>query len=98
MASLLIKNIPPEIHLALKEKAAKNHRSLNREIISVLEKEVELADASVAVLPDYSEETLASYPPEVAARLRSLRDMGESMGKRQVDFERWKEVARDSRR
>lgn len=103
MASILIKNIPPEIHSGLKANAQKHHRSLNREIISVLEKEISTSvssrlTAAPQATPDYSESALAAYPREVAARLRSLRDLGGSLAARQVDFEGWKNVARESRR
>jgi plasmid stability protein len=102
MASLLIKNIPESIHIGIKRRALKNHRSLNREIISILEKEVETSSSrsvtNSATTPDYSESTLAAYPPELAARLRSLRDLNESLLSRQVDFEAWENAASDSRR
>lgn len=35
MASLLIKNIPPELHNCLRECAAANHRSMNGEVIAI---------------------------------------------------------------
>ena len=38
MATITIKNIPPDIHRELKLKASLHHRSLNNEIISSLEK------------------------------------------------------------
>jgi Arc-like DNA binding domain len=37
MASLLIKDLPKPLHKKLKELAAAHHRSMNREIISILE-------------------------------------------------------------
>lgn len=37
MPSITIKNIPPGLHEKLKQSAARNHRSLNREIIACLE-------------------------------------------------------------
>ena len=102
MASILVKNIPAEIHAALKTNARRHHRSLNGEIIAVLEKEVagELlrTESNPAVMPDYSEQALADYPPEVAARLRALRKLGESLTARQVDFEQWQQTAREGRR
>jgi plasmid stability protein len=38
VASILIKDIPPELHERLREAAARDHRSLNREVIALLEK------------------------------------------------------------
>ena len=37
MAALLIKNLPPGIHAKLRSRAERNHRSMNREAISILE-------------------------------------------------------------
>lgn len=36
MAAINIKNIPDHIHLRLKQRAAANHRSLNKEIVHIL--------------------------------------------------------------
>ncbi|RCK77795.1 MAG: hypothetical protein OZSIB_2853 [Candidatus Ozemobacter sibiricus] len=36
MASILVKNIPPAIHEAIKERAKRNFRSVNNEIIACL--------------------------------------------------------------
>ena len=38
MPNLTIKNLPREVHRSLKERAAKNRRSLNSEIIEILAK------------------------------------------------------------
>ncbi len=38
MPSLVIKNLPPEIHRRLKELAAKNHRSMTKQAIDILER------------------------------------------------------------
>jgi plasmid stability protein len=37
MSSLVIKNLPPEIHRRLKTKAAENHRSMTKQAIDILE-------------------------------------------------------------
>lgn len=37
MASLLIKNIPEELRKKLKEQADLNHRSMNKQAVSILE-------------------------------------------------------------
>lgn len=44
MATLTIRNLPDELHRELKERAKRNRRSLNQEVIA------ELADASCAVM------------------------------------------------
>jgi plasmid stability protein len=66
MKSLVIKNVPEELHARLKRNAQLNHRSLNKEVIAVLEGSVfgedgqradafevlERIDAHRAQLPD----------------------------------------------
>jgi plasmid stability protein len=37
MASILLKDIPPELHERLRQAAARDHRSLNKEVIALLE-------------------------------------------------------------
>ena len=37
MANLTLKGIPPDLHLQLRERAARNRRSLNAEILRILE-------------------------------------------------------------
>jgi plasmid stability protein len=37
MTSILIKDIPPLLHERLREAAARDHRSLNKEVIALLE-------------------------------------------------------------
>jgi len=40
MTTLTLKNIPEELHRRLRESAARHHRSLNREIIALLEEKL----------------------------------------------------------
>ena len=40
MSALLIKNLPPALHERLRRRAAEHHRSMNREVIAILEKEM----------------------------------------------------------
>jgi hypothetical protein len=37
MASILIKDIPPELHERLRQAALRDHRSLNKEVVALLE-------------------------------------------------------------
>lgn len=37
MASVLLKNVPEDLHRRLKEHAVRHHRSLNKEVIALLE-------------------------------------------------------------
>ncbi len=36
MATITLKNIPPDLHRELKKRAAENHRSLNGEVLATL--------------------------------------------------------------
>ena len=47
MITLTIKNIPPEIYERLKIQAKNNHRSINKEAISILEKAVSIPPLDV---------------------------------------------------
>jgi hypothetical protein len=38
MPSLVLKNLPPEIHRRLKELASRNHRSMTKQAIDILER------------------------------------------------------------
>ena len=51
MASLLIKNLPDEIHQQLKAQAERHHRSLNKEVITLLETAVTQAAAEALPKP-----------------------------------------------
>lgn len=57
MAALLIKNLPTPLHERLRQRAAQHHRSMNREVIAILEKEIEPTD------PD-------RLPPPVKGRMQ----------------------------
>jgi hypothetical protein len=41
MSALLIKSIPPEIHQRLRLQAERHHRSMNREVLAILEERLE---------------------------------------------------------
>lgn len=97
MASLLIKNIPPELHARLKQRAVTNRRSLNSETIHVLEEAVSGGGIS-STPPVLTGEALASLPADMARRLRALQRLGGSLGSRGVDFKEWKKTAKNARR
>lgn len=78
MANLTIKNIPPALHERLEERAARNHRSLNSEVIHALEGatggvpvDTEALLASVRAVRER-----AALPYRTPDELRSLRDEG----------------------
>lgn len=45
MSALLIKNMPPPLHERLRQRAVAHHRSMNREVIAILERELERPEA-----------------------------------------------------
>jgi plasmid stability protein len=51
MSSLLIKNIPEHLRKKLKEQAERNHRSMNKQVVSILEQALERPDISRLPLP-----------------------------------------------
>ncbi len=46
MSALLIKNMPTTLHERLRRRAAEHHRSMNREVIAILEKEIGAGQAA----------------------------------------------------
>ena len=41
MATVVIRDLPPRLHQRLKEEAHEHHRSMNREVISIIEKQLD---------------------------------------------------------
>lgn len=46
MSAVIVRDLPPALHRRLKAEAARHHRSMNGEIIAILEKELERAPAA----------------------------------------------------
>jgi plasmid stability protein len=40
MTALLVKNMPPKLHEQLRRRAKEHHRSMNREVVAILEREL----------------------------------------------------------
>ena len=40
MPSLILRNVPEEVHRKLKERAARHHRSMTKEAVAILEEEL----------------------------------------------------------
>jgi len=78
MADVALRGIPAEVHLALKQAAARNHRSLNGEILSRLETSVRPTstdvDALLARIQDRSERIDPRCIDDVL--VRSLKEEG----------------------
>jgi len=78
MADVALRGIPDELHQALKQAAAKNHRSLNGEILSRLETSMRPASTDVDALLSRigQRKKRIGLAPVDDATLRSLREAG----------------------
>jgi plasmid stability protein len=76
MLNLTLKNIPPELHRVLKARAESNRRSLNREILALLEAQVLAPAVDVAAEQRALEAFVASLPRVDHERVRRYRDAG----------------------
>lgn len=72
MPSVIIRNMHPQLHRRLKDKALSHHRSMNSEILSILEKELKTGQARTLPPPVKS---LKPEPPDfVTDFIRRDRD------------------------
>ena len=76
MLNLTLKNIPAELHLRLKARAEINRRSLNREILALLEAQLETPAVDVALEQKRLEQFVASLPHVDHSRVRRYRSSG----------------------
>lgn len=74
--NLTLKNIPVELHARLKASADANRRSLNREILALLEAQLEAPVTDVAAELHALEDFVASLPPVDHARVSRYRNAG----------------------
>ena len=72
--SLSIKNVPEEIVAKLRERAQKNHRSLQGELMALLEETVNPERLSVEELADEIDALGLKTPDEATENIRELRD------------------------
>lgn len=72
MAALLIKNLPDELHERLRRRAAANHRSMNREVIAILERE--MVPWTVEELPPPVKSLKPIRGEELVQLIRDARD------------------------
>jgi plasmid stability protein len=72
--SLSIKNVPEEIVARLRERAQKNHRSLQGELMALLEEAVNPRKLSVEELAEEIEALGLKTPDEATEMIRELRD------------------------
>jgi plasmid stability protein len=76
MLNLTLKNIPPELHRVLKARAESNRRSLNREILALLETQVLAPAVDIAAEQQALEEFVASLPRVDHKRVSRYRNVG----------------------
>ena len=69
MASVTLKDIPPKIHQALKRRAERSGRSLNREIIAILSSAVAPQKFDVESFLAEAAENRASLPGRLTEKL-----------------------------
>jgi plasmid stability protein len=72
MPALLIKNMPPLLHERLRQRAAAHHRSMNREVIAILERELERP--AVSELPPPIKTLKPISGEEIVQIIRDARD------------------------
>ncbi len=72
MAALLIKSIPPEIHQRLRLQAERHHRSMNREVLAILEDNLDALP--VAELPPPVKPLRPVSGEEIVRMIRDMRD------------------------
>lgn len=53
MPALVIKNLPPELHQKLRERARRHHRSMTKEAVAILEQVLEGGAGVKEVPPPY---------------------------------------------
>ncbi len=76
MLNLTLKNIPVELHARLKASAEANRRSLNREILALLEARLEAPVADVAAELRALEDFVKSLPSVDHDRVTRYRNVG----------------------
>ena len=74
MAALLIKSIPPAMHQRLRCQAERHHRSMNREVLAILEERLEVQQ--VADLPPPVKPLRPLSGAAIVGIIRQIRDRG----------------------
>jgi len=72
--SISVKNVPDDILARLKDRAARNHRSLQGEILSLLEEAVRPKHMSLKELKEKVEAMNLKTQDEATEMIRELRD------------------------
>ena len=92
MSTLVVKNLPDHLHEALKARARRNHRSLNKEAASIIEQAVQegavqpLQSTAVAKgQPLSMSELEAAFTDERYSHLETLADVENLMDELRAD-------------
>jgi plasmid stability protein len=72
MAAIIVRDLPSGLHQRLKKEAQRHHRSMNREIIAILEKEMNVT--RTAELPPLVKPSVPVDGRSIADALRKARD------------------------
>ncbi len=72
MADVVVRNLPPTLHQRLKQEAERLHRSMNREIIAILERELQAPERTG--LPPLVKPLVAVDGRAIADFIRNARD------------------------
>ncbi len=79
MSALLIKDFPPELHSKLKDEAARNHRSMTRQALALLEQALSSPTKNAAeLLPKPLKLAKPVTARNVVATIREGRDSGKN--------------------
>lgn len=76
MLNLTLKNVPAELHAQLKARAESNRRSLNREILALLEAQLAAPAVDVASEQERLERFVAALPHVDHTRVQRYRSSG----------------------
>lgn len=75
MPGLLIKNLPAELHRKLKEEAARQHRSMAKHVLAILEEALSTRPKGAAqVLPEPLKPAKPISPERVVEAIRQARE------------------------
>lgn len=72
MSAFLVKDLPPVLHERLRQEATRHHRSMNREVIAILEKELTIT--LPPALPQPVKLRKPVDPQWIADMIREARD------------------------
>ena len=72
MSVVVVRDLPPVLHQRLKQEAERHHRSMNREIIAIIERELE--EDQPAMLPALVKPLVPVSGRGIAAAIRAARD------------------------